>query len=246
MSPNSRYGVSMDPSPVPSNGWAVIYAGFIIMFLCFFILLCAYSETDRAKLVRASGSFSAAVGIFNGGQRFESGPVALPVAPDMVGADSELAGLYGNIQVMAGDLGMGNAIKVSVNEKGVLLQLSDKILFATGQADILPEAGRLIAHVGAIVADHPAYSLRIEGHTDNSPIRGGGVRYPSNWELSTARAVNVVRYLLEKRLISADRLLAAGFGEFRPIFPNDTPEHKAGNRRVELLFFRNEIKKVVQ
>lgn len=245
MTPNFRYRLLSDPPPVSSNGWAVIYAGFIIMFLCFFILLCAYSETDRAKLARASGSFSTAVGVFTGGQRFESGQAPLPVAPDMVSADSELAGLYGNIQVMASDLGMGDEIKVSVYEKGVLLQLSDRILFAAGQADILPEAGRLIAHVGVIVANYPAYSLRIEGHTDNSPIRSSS-RYPSNWELSTARAVNVVRYLLDKRLIAADRLLAAGFGEHKPLFPNDTPENRARNRRVELLFFRNEIKKVVQ
>jgi chemotaxis protein MotB len=245
MNPDYRYRLQSEPPPVSSNGWAVIYAGFIIMFLCFFILLCAYSETDRAKLVRASGSFSTAVSIFNGGQRFETGEAALPVAPDMVSADSELSGLYGNIQVMASDLGMGNEIKVSVCETGVLLQLSDRILFAAGQADILPEAGRLIEHVGAIVANYPAYSLRIEGHTDNSPIRNSS-RYPSNWELSTARAVNVVRYLLDKRLIAADRLLAAGFGEYKPLFPNDTPENRARNRRVELLFFRNEIKKVVQ
>ena len=122
------------------------------MFLCFFILLCAYSETDRAKLARAAGSFSSAVSIFKGGgQRFESGETALPVAPDMVSVDSELAGIYSNIQLMASDLGMENEIKVSVCEKGVLLQLSDKILFAAGQADILPEAGRLIEHVGTII-----------------------------------------------------------------------------------------------
>jgi len=245
MTPKARYRLSNDPSPVSGSGWAEVYAGFIIMFLCFFILLCAYSVTDRAKLVRASGSFSTAVGIFTGGQRFESGQAPLPVAPDMVSIDSEIAGLYKNIQAMTSDLGLVDEIKVSVYEKGVLLQLSDRILFAAGQADILPQAGRLIAHVGTIVANHPAYSLRIEGHTDNSPIRSGS-RYPSNWELSTSRAVNVVRYLLDRHLIAAERLLAAGFGEYKPLFPNDSLENRARNRRVELLFFRNEIKKVVQ
>jgi chemotaxis protein MotB len=244
MNPSTRYRLSCEPPPVSSNGWAVIYAGFIIMFLCFFILLCAYSVTDRTKLARASGSFSSAVSVFKGGQRFESGETVLPVSPDMVSPDSELAGLYGRIQDMTSALGMGNDMKVSLYEKGVLLQLSDRILFAAGQADILPEAGRLIAHVGEIVAKYPAYSLRIEGHTDNSPIRNS--RYPSNWELSTSRAVNVVRYLLDKHLIAADRLLAAGFGEYKPLLPNDTLENRARNRRVELLFFRNEIKKVVQ
>jgi chemotaxis protein MotB len=244
MKPNPRYGISREPPPVADNGIAVVYAGFIIMLLCFFILLCSYSVTDRSKLVRAARSFSTVVTVFNGGQRFESGEGILPVAPDMVNIDSELAGIYSNIQEMVSDLGIENGIKVSVSEKGLILQLSERILFEPGQADILPEAGKLFAHVGAIVSNHPAYSLRIEGHTDNTPIRTS--RFPSNWELSTSRAVNVVRYLLDKRIIAADRLLAAGFGEYKPLFPNDTPENRAGNRRVELLFFRNEIKKVVQ
>lgn len=243
MNPNSRYDISSDLSPVSNNGWAVVYAGFIIMLLCFFIVLCSYSVTDSSKLSLAAKSFSTAVSIFSGGQRFESGEVALPVAPDMVSVDSELAGLYSNIQVMTSNLGMENEIKVSVYEKGVILQLSDRILFEAGQADILPEARKLIEDVGTIVANHPSYSLRIEGHTDNAPIHTS--RYPSNWELSTSRAVNVVRYLLDKRIIAADRLLAAGFGEYKPLFSNDTLENRARNRRVELLFFRNKIKKVV-
>jgi chemotaxis protein MotB len=244
MKPDSRYGVSGDFSPISSNGWAVVYAGFAVILLCFFVMLFSYSLPDSSKVSLAAKSFSAAINVFSGGQRFESGEVVLPVAPDMVSVDSDLAGLYCNIQLMTTDLGMGNDMKVSVCEKGVVLQLSDRILFEAGQADILPEAKRLIEHVGKIVADHPAYSLRIEGHTDNTPIRNG--RYPSNWELSTSRAVNVVRYLLDKRIIAADRLLAAGFGEYKPLYPNDTLENRARNRRVELLFFRNEIKKVVQ
>jgi chemotaxis protein MotB len=244
MNPNSRYGVSDDFSPVSSNGWAVVYAGFAVILLCFFVMLFSYSLPDSSKVAQAAKSFSSAVSVFSGGQRFESGEVALQVAPDMVSVDSELAGLYSNIQGMTSDLGMEKEIKVSVCEKGIILLLSDSILFDAGQADILPEARRLIEHVGTIVATHPAYSLRIEGHTDNTPIRTS--RYPSNWELSTSRAVNVVRYLLDNRIITADRLLAAGFGEYKPLFPNDTQENRARNRRVELLFFRNEMKKVVQ
>ena len=244
MNPSTRYRLSCEPPPVSSNGWAVIYAGFIIMFLCFFIMLCSYSVTDSSKQALVVKSFSTAVSVFSGGQRFESGEVALPVAPDMVYIDSELAGIYSNIQLMTRGLGMENEIKVSISEKGLILRLSDRILFVAGQADLLPEARKLIEHVGTIIANHPSYSLRIEGHTDNAPIRTS--RYPSNWELSTSRAVNVVRYLLDKRIIAADRLSAAGFGEHKPLFPNDTTENKARNRRVELLFFRNDIKKVVQ
>ena len=214
------------------------------MMLCFFIMLCSYSKTDKSKVIQAVQSFSTAVGVFTGGQRFESGKVALPVAPDMVDIDSELAGIYMNIQSVAGGLGMGNDIKASVSDKGVSLQLSDSILFAPGQADLLPEAKNLIEHVGSILAGHPSYSLRVEGHTDNATIHTD--RYPSNWELSTSRAVNVVRYFLEHHIIDADRLYAVGFGEYRPIVPNDSPENRLKNRRVEIFFFKNMIKKVVQ
>jgi chemotaxis protein MotB len=233
-----------DSSPVPASSWTVIYAGFIILMLCFFILLCSYSVTDRSKMERMAQSFSSTIGVFDGGRRFESGDVPLPEAPDMVTVDSELAGIYSSVEAMVGELGIEQEIKVTIHKKGIMLQLADRILFEAGQADLVPESKKLMEYVGAIVSNYPTYSLRIEGHTDNTPIRTS--RYPSNWELSTLRAVNVARYLLDKHLIAGERLQAAGFSEYHPRFPNDSSENRAGNRRVELLFFRNEIKKVVQ
>ena len=193
---------------------------------------------------RMAQSFSSTTGVFDGGRRFESGDVPLPDAPDMVTVDSELAGIYSSVQAMVGELGIEEGIKVTVHQKGIMLQLSDRILFEAGQAELVPESKKLMEHVGTIVSQYPTYNLRIDGHTDNTPIRTS--RYPSNWELSTSRAVNVARYLLDKHLITGERLQAAGFSEYHSRFPNDSLENRAGNRRVELLFFRNEMKKVVQ
>ncbi|MDK2959817.1 MAG: chemotaxis protein MotB, partial [Bacillota bacterium] len=81
----------------------------------------------------------------------------------------------------------------------------------------------------------------VEGHTDNLPINT--YRFPSNWELSTARATTVVRYLAEKHGIPPDRLSAAGYGEWRPVAPNDTPEHRAQNRRVDIVVLRTDLAK---
>ena len=80
--------------------------------------------------------------------------------------------------------------------------------------------------------------ISIEGHTDNLPIHSE--RYPSNWELSTSRAVNVLRYFIEKGGISQKRISAVGMGEFQPIAENDTPENRAKNRRVEIVLSVNE------
>ncbi len=242
-----KHEMSEDVPTVSRNGWAVVYAGFIIMLLCFFIMLCAYSVTDRSKVSLAVKSFSSAVSLPTTARHPslpESGENASLKSSNLTGTDSDLDGLYHSIQKMAATLGMEQDISASVYGKGVLLQLSSSILFDAGQAEVLPEGKKLIAHVGDILVSHPMYDLRIEGHTDNTPIHT--VRYPSNWELSTSRAVNVLRCFIEQHLVNASRLSAVGFGEYSPHFPNNTPENKSKNRRVELFFSKNNVKKVVQ
>jgi chemotaxis protein MotB len=90
-----------------------------------------------------------------------------------------------------------------------------------------------VRKVGTIIEDSPC-PVRVEGHTDDLPIRTQ--RFPSNWELSTARAVSVLRYFQEVCRIPPEKLSAAGFSQFHPEFPNDTPEHRAANRRVVITF----------
>jgi chemotaxis protein MotB len=91
----------------------------------------------------------------------------------------------------------------------------------------------MLKKVGDIIA-RTGFEVRIEGHTDDLPIRT--VHFPSNWELSTARAVNVLRYFIETVGISSERLSAVGFSEFQPMVPNDSAGHRARNRRVEIIF----------
>ncbi len=241
-----HHEISVEVPVVSRNGWAVVYAGFIIMLLCFFILLCAYSVTDTSKVSQAVRSFSTAVALptTEHSATGRGGDIASPKEGRIAGTDSHIDELYHSIEKMATELGMGNDIHASLSGKGMLLQLSNSILFAPGRATVLPDGQKLIAHVGDMMVSHPMYNLRIEGHTDNTPIHTA--QYPSNWELSTLRAVNVLRCLTDRRSIDAGRLSAVGFGEYTPRFPNDTPENKAKNRRVELFFFRNDIKKVVQ
>jgi chemotaxis protein MotB len=123
-------------------------------------------------------------------------------------------------------------------KEGLVITFSEKYMFDSGKADIYPEAKEVIKNIAALLVDEPN-RIAIEGHTDNTPINTP--EFPSNWELSTKRATNVLKYLLEELKFDPKRLTAAGYGEWHPVAPNDTSENKAKNRRVDLIVRRLEI-----
>jgi chemotaxis protein MotB len=111
----------------------------------------------------------------------------------------------------------------------------DRILFDSGQAEVKPEGLAVLKRVVEILMTAMDKMIRVEGHTDNIPIAGAlAKRYPTNWELSAARALNVTRYL-EKEGIDPSILSAAAFGEYQPVAENDTPEGRAKNRRIAII-----------
>ena len=113
-----------------------------------------------------------------------------------------------------------------------MVRLAESLLFDLGSAELTPQALGFIDKVATILVAANKL-VRVEGHTDNVPIHTAQFR--SNWELSTARASSVIRYLIEKFNFSPELLSASGYGEYRPIAPNDTPENRAKNRRVEFV-----------
>jgi chemotaxis protein MotB len=116
--------------------------------------------------------------------------------------------------------------------RGLIVSLPQEAAFAIGSTEVSPEARYLISRVAAAVAP-TLHAIRIEGHTDNVPIRTA--RYASNWELSTARASAVVAFLVEAAEFDPARLSAAGYGEFHPRVPNDTAENRGRNRRIDIV-----------
>ncbi|MBI4676410.1 MAG: OmpA family protein [Elusimicrobia bacterium] len=126
--------------------------------------------------------------------------------------------------------------------KGKLtVNMVDRILFDSGEASVKPNGRKVLENIAKAIKSVADKDIRIEGHTDNVPI-GGDLknRFPTNWELSTARATAVARYLQEKALLDPMRLVAAGYGEFRPVARNDKPENKALNRRIEIVLVPKE------
>jgi len=123
-------------------------------------------------------------------------------------------------------------VSVGTDREGVVIRLSGSYLFDSGRAELKPNSFALLDAITNQLKLEPN-DIRVDGHTDSMPLLGSPL-YPTNWELSTARALAVTRYLSETDGIMATRLEAAGYGEFRPIVPNDTREHRALNRRVEI------------
>ena len=116
----------------------------------------------------------------------------------------------------------------------------DKILFDSGQAEVKPEGLKVLKRVVEILKGVEDKTVRVEGHTDNVPISGSlAKRYPTNWELSSARAINVARYL-QKEGLDPVLLSAAAFGEYQPVADNDTPEGRAKNRRIAIILLPKE------
>jgi flagellar motor protein MotB len=126
----------------------------------------------------------------------------------------------------------GDKIGMALTPRGLIISLRESGFFAPGQATFLPGAAGLLSEVGAVVAELPNQPVRMEGHTDNAPIQTA--RFPSNWELSTARAIAVLDLMVEQYHVDPHRVSVAGYGERRPIAGNLTPQDRAKNRRVDI------------
>ena len=218
------------------GGWEIVYSGFVLILLCFFIMLSSFTSIQEAKIMAFVKSFVESVSILPGGLSAEDGEAVLPASVEMV--DSTMKEVYANLKALAESHQHKNDVAVSYSPKGLVMRLSDQALFDIGQAAISPQAIPLLQKIGANIAktDH---EVRIEGHTDDVPIKT--VQYPSNWELSTARAVNVLRYFIQSYRISSKRLSAEGFSRYQPIVPNDSPANRAKNRRVEIVFLNPDM-----
>ena len=217
------------------GGWEIVYSGFILIMLCFFVMLSSFATMEEAKIMRFVRSFASAMSIFPGGKKFERGMVVLPESSDIVDSSSDMAQIFEELEALIRQSSFNEEISLSFSPEGFVMRLSDCALFDLGVADISPEALPLLEKIGEIIVK-TSYQVRIEGHTDNLPIQT--VRFPSNWELSTTRAVNVLRYFRKNHDIPANRLSAVGFAEYRSLVPNDSAAQRAQNRRVEIIFIK--------
>jgi chemotaxis protein MotB len=218
------------------------FSDMVTLLLTFFILLYSTSNVDAKKFEKASNSlqsvFSGTIqsGVLDGGASI-SQEVTGDELSDLSGIDENTKEMYDQVKGYVDEQGLEAVVSVSANRDGVFVDIKELILFEPGEASIKPEGKQILDHLEGLFLQFEN-RIVVEGHTDNVPT--GTSEYPTNWELSTDRAVNVVRYLSEVKKIPETRLAAIGYGEFRPMAANDTAANRALNRRVNLLIIMDE------
>jgi chemotaxis protein MotB len=219
--------------------WLLTYADLITLLMVFFVVLYSMSSADSTKFKRMSAALQQAfnVDVLQGQSQTSMGDGETPPSPasdttSITEAEvPQVARLTGKIDAVLEGEAQAPSVSVAVDREGIVIRLSGSYLFDSGRAELKPNS---LAVLDVIAGELKLIDneIRVDGHTDSTPIESS--RFPTNWELSTARALAVTRYLSETDSIQATRLMAAGFGEFRPLFVNDTRDHRALNRRVEI------------
>jgi chemotaxis protein MotB len=214
--------------------WMVTYGDLMSLLLCFFVLLLSFSTMDPAMFKEISGSLKVAFGVQREKVLYE-----IPKGLDVVSRD--FAPRF-NVDVVLERIKSAiklefikGKIDIEALDDRVILRLKDEMTFDPGSDQLKEEAKPILATLRQVIEEVPG-EVMVTGHTDDTPI--ANALYTSNWALSAARAVSVVNFLLSDSTIADRRLAAVGYGASRPMAPNDTPEHRAMNRRVELVFMQ--------
>jgi chemotaxis protein MotB len=218
--------------------WLLTYADLITLLMVFFVVLYSMSTADSEKFKKISAALSQAfsVDVLQGASAAGiTDGVTTPDAPidDLINNNDvpQVQRLKTKIDALIQGSSQAPDVSVGRDKDGLVIRLSGSYLFDSGRAELKPNSLAVLDTIANEIRTQPN-DIRVDGHTDSTPI--DSPRYPTNWELSSARALAVTRYLSETDAIRAERLMAAGFGEFRPLVPNDTREHRAENRRVEI------------
>ena len=226
-----------------SERWLLTYSDLITLLMIFFVIMFAMSEVDSQKFAAIAGSLNVALGgsqhILNGAgpSPVQGIPVSLIASEQQAQKETEkLKELQKQIESLIETNNLSGQISVSIEERGLVLSFFDPVLFPLGSAQLTLNAKDITQKVGQILLQSDNY-IRIEGHTDDIPINTA--MYPSNWELSAARATSVVQELIKSIAFPPERLAATGYGQYRPRVSNDSMEHKKMNRRVDIVVVRS-------
>lgn len=222
-----------------SPAWMTTFGDMMTLLLVFFVLLYSFSSMDVEKFQGFISALQNQLGVLDGGKTITPNPNidAGTLGEDYAQAPQNIQQIMRELDNYIESNGLGERVNVENKRKGLVISLTGEILYELGRADIRDQGREVLAMISDILKDIPN-DIMIEGHTDNLPIRTD--EFPSNWELSTARAVNVIKFLIEEREFDPARLSAAGYSENRPVAENDSAEGRAENRRVEVVVLNSQ------
>ncbi|TWI56939.1 flagellar motor protein MotS [Alkalihalobacillus nanhaiisediminis] len=229
--------------PKGAPAWMVTFSDMVTLILVFFILLFSMSVVDAQKFRAIAESFQQrqVLDFMPSAIEFESPSPELgdestnPFDEDESNEDItevDMDELLKEVQEFLEINELTEFISATRDDRGVVLVLQERTLFETAEAELLPEAELFLGKVGTLLEAIPN-SVKVEGHTDSRPI--SNFQYPSNWELSGARASSVIRYLVDTYDLAPSRFVANGYGDTRPVVPNTTVENLQTNRRVVIV-----------
>jgi chemotaxis protein MotB len=246
---NNRRRRNQEPEADKSDLWLLTYSDMVTLCLTFFVLLYSFSTIDTVKWKSLVISLQGALGVMPGSElptttaeenEFNTLKIDEIKIEQYLMYEEEIKRME-EIQAKFDEFLSANNLEediaTSMEERGVVIRFQDSVLFPKSSADLYQKATVILAGFSSIIAEL-GNPIRIEGHTDNLPINTE--RFPSNWELSTARATNVLRFLI-KEGVSGEKLSAVGYGEFRPLVANDCEENRKKNRRVDIVLLRESL-----
>lgn len=234
-----------------SPAWMATFGDMMSLLLTFFVLLLSFANMDVVKFREALGSVQDALGVqqehpgeFEGRttnpielSNSESTPfLDLMDLPTRQAASASAAAddqMLASVQKMISDQGLDDTVDADLSERGVVLRVRGQLLFEPGSASLRPGSLHLLDDIAGVANKFP-HRLLIEGHTDDIPVRSA--QYPSNWHLSASRAIAALRHLVEVAQVDPKRLACTGYADMVPLVPNDSPDHRAMNRRIEFVF----------
>jgi chemotaxis protein MotB len=219
--------------------WLITYSDLITLLLAFFIMMYTFSKQDAQRYQEVTEQlkviFTGGASILKTGRSPDSKAVIVLPSTSTSGISNIEKQLEKEVKSLAEALDSEHKISVFHDERGIVIRVMDRAFFDEGRAVLKETAKQALAKIAPIIESSES-PIRIEGHTDNVPIKTA--EFGSNWELSVRRATEVVRHLIEKYNFPAERISASGYAEYRPVAPNDTAENRALNRRIEIILLQ--------
>ena len=226
--------------------WLVSYADFITLLFAFFVVMYSTAQVDKQKVGKLALSIQVAfdqLGVFPGSATPSSPPGMNPppahnLQPLAPGSSENMAALQGELEKSLEAEIARNEVAIRKVPDGLVISLREVGFFNTGSATMQARADEAFGRIAGLLLRYP-HRIRIEGHTDNVPIHNS--QFASNWQLSTARATELVQTLIDEYQFPPERLSASGYAQYHPVASNDSVEGRAQNRRVDVLVLGNQV-----
>jgi chemotaxis protein MotB len=216
-----------------STGWLITYSDMITIMLCFFIIFFTMAAKETTVLSEIKNNLSTKITALadeNKKLQIEKENLATKLF-DLTNIENDVNTSKEDFIAFLRENDLLNQVKILQNEKGLLIRFNDNVFFPSAKADLSKNGYEVLSLMGDKLKKIDN-DIIVEGFTDNLPIHTK--EFPSNWELSVARAISVVKYLTEEKGIDPNRISVSGYGERNPIDTNDTKEGRANNRRIEI------------